>query len=165
MKPQKSSKGNSYLLFLAHRAVTAFRADSLRCSGDIAAALAGPPFFPPFLPNFDRYSRISGGSFVMNRTYTKTAHEVKRRFLLTYVTGSRIVASEMNTLQKDRQAVIVRAHVEGNSIRSIERMTGVHRDTIMRLIVRTGQGCAGFLDARIKNVPAKRIPSQTDSSR
>jgi len=63
----------------------------------------------------------------------------------------------MNTLPKDKQARIVTAHVEGNSIRSIERMTGIHRDTIMRLIVRAGQGCARLLDERIKNVPAHRI--------
>jgi len=37
----------------------------------------------------------------------------------------------MNTLAKDKQATIIRAHVEGNSIRSMERMTGVHRDTII----------------------------------
>ena len=30
---------------------------------------------------------------------------------------------------------------EGNSIRSIERMTGVHRDTIVRLGVRAGEAC------------------------
>jgi len=35
---------------LAHRACTAFLALSLRSSGVMAAALAGPPFFPPFLP-------------------------------------------------------------------------------------------------------------------
>jgi transposase-like protein len=31
---------------------------------------------------------------------------------------------------------------EGNSIRSIERVTGVHRDTIMRLGLRIGEACA-----------------------
>ena len=35
---------------------------------------------------------------------------------------------------------------EGNSIRSIERMTGIHRDTIMRLGVRVGQGCQRIMD-------------------
>ena len=31
--------------------------------------------------------------------------------------------------------------LEGCSIRSVERLTGIHRDTIMRLMVRTGQHC------------------------
>jgi IS1 family transposase len=63
----------------------------------------------------------------------------------------------MNILSREKQAAIIAAHVEGSSIRSIERMTGVHRDTIMRLIVRTGEGCARLLDEKVKNVPAKRI--------
>lgn len=38
-----------------------------------------------------------------------------------------------NNLKLDKQAVVVAALAEGSSIRSIERMTGIHRDTIMRL--------------------------------
>ena len=52
-----------------------------------------------------------------------------------------------NILPKDKQIAAIAALAEGNSIRSIERMTGVHRDTIMRLGVRVGQGYAwGFQD-------------------
>ena len=47
--------------------------------------------------------------------------------------------------------------VEGSSIRSIERITGVHRDTIMRLGTNVGQQCARFLDSRIKNVRASKV--------
>ena len=45
-------------------------------------------------------------------------------------------------LSKDKQIAVTAALAEGSSIRSIERMTGIHRDTIMRLGVRIGQGCA-----------------------
>jgi IS1 family transposase len=45
----------------------------------------------------------------------------------------------MNTLKLDKQIAVISALVEGNSIRSAERMTGVHRDTIMRLLARVGQ--------------------------
>ena len=48
----------------------------------------------------------------------------------------------MNRLPLARRTQIVAALVEGNSIRSIERMTGTHRDTIMRLMVDVGAGCA-----------------------
>lgn len=41
----------SMLFTLAQRANTALRALSLRSCGVMAAALAGPPFFPPRLPN------------------------------------------------------------------------------------------------------------------
>ena len=43
---------------------------------------------------------------------------------------------------------MISALAEGSSIRAIERITGVHRDTIMRLGVRVGQGCAALMDAR-----------------
>jgi hypothetical protein len=39
----------------------------------------------------------------------------------------------MNILPRDKQIEIVAALVEGCSIRAVERLTGVHRDTIMRL--------------------------------
>ncbi len=38
-----------------------------------------------------------------------------------------------NVLSVDKQATIIGLLAEGSSIRSIERVTGVHRDTIMRL--------------------------------
>ncbi len=38
-----------------------------------------------------------------------------------------------NELNSDKQIAIIAALAEGSSIRAIERMTGVHRDTIMRL--------------------------------
>lgn len=140
-----------------HLAMTALRADSLRCSGDIAAALAGPPFFPPFLPSLDKYSRSSFDTFGMSTSYTKTAHEIKQRFVLTYVNGSRTIIPEMNVLATDRKLTAISALVEGSSIRSIERMTGIHRDTIMRLGVSVGENCARLLDEKIRNVRSQRV--------
>src|SRR5829696_8204226 len=62
-----------------------------------------------------------------------------------------------NHLSKDKQIAVTAALAEGNSIRSIERMTGIHRDTIMRLGVRVGQGCAGLLDQKMRNLDCNRI--------
>jgi IS1 family transposase len=45
----------------------------------------------------------------------------------------------MNQLPIEKQILIASMLVEGNSIRSIERVTGVHRDTIMRLGVSLGE--------------------------
>jgi hypothetical protein len=44
--------------------------------------------------------------------------------------------------------------IEGNSIRSTERLTGVHRDTVMRLLVQAGDGAHALLDGKrpIENV-------------
>jgi transposase len=41
----------------------------------------------------------------------------------------------MNILSEEKQTLALSALVEGSSIRSVERMTGIHRDTIMRLMV------------------------------
>lgn len=62
-----------------------------------------------------------------------------------------------NVLPKDKQITIISALAEGNSIRSIERMTGVHRDTIMRLGVRVGQGCTALMDEKMRNLPCTRL--------
>ena len=58
----------------------------------------------------------------------------------------------MNKLQVDKQITILSALAEGNSIRSIERMTGVHRDTIMRLIVRTGKLCQNLMSKKQQKI-------------
>jgi len=44
-----------------------------------------------------------------------------------------------NVLGTDKQIGAIGALCQGSSIRSIERVTGVHRDTIMRLGVRSGR--------------------------
>jgi transposase-like protein len=62
-----------------------------------------------------------------------------------------------NHLSIDKQIAVTAALAEGNSIRSIERMTGIHRDTIMRLGVRIGQGCGRLLDEKMRNLDCNRI--------
>lgn len=63
----------------------------------------------------------------------------------------------MNILPRDKQITIISALTEGCSIRAIERMTGVHRDTIMRLAVRVGNHCVSLMDGIIRNVPAGTV--------
>jgi IS1 family transposase len=60
-------------------------------------------------------------------------------------------------LAKEKQVTVIAGLAEGNSIRSVERMTGVHRDTIMRLGVEVGERCARILDSEIKGLACKRI--------
>lgn len=47
--------------------------------------------------------------------------------------------------------------VEGNSIRSTERMMDTHRDTVMRLMVQVGDGCAKLMDERMRDLSCKRV--------
>ena len=60
-------------------------------------------------------------------------------------------------LKHEQKVTVVSALAEGSSIRSIERMTGIHRDTIMRLGVRIGQGCARLLDKKMRNLNSTSI--------
>jgi IS1 family transposase len=62
-----------------------------------------------------------------------------------------------NTLSTEKQAMVIGALAEGSSIRSIERMTGVHRDTIMRLGVKVGQGCTALMDAKLGNLTCTNL--------
>src|SRR6185312_12178133 len=40
--------------------------------------------------------------------------------------------------------------VEGNSIRSTERITGLHRDTIMKLLVGAGEKCEALMTEKVR---------------
>lgn len=63
----------------------------------------------------------------------------------------------MNKLRIEKQKTAISALVEGCSIRSTERMTGIHRDTIMRLMVRVGNACEGFMDRTMRGLNCKKI--------
>jgi IS1 family transposase len=62
-----------------------------------------------------------------------------------------------NVLGTDKKIAIIAALAEGSSIRSIERMTGIHRDTIMRLGVRIGQGCTILMHEKMRDLSCTRL--------
>jgi IS1 family transposase len=62
-----------------------------------------------------------------------------------------------NVLPKDKQIAVIGALTEGSSLRSIERITGIHHDTIGRLAVKVGQGCAALLDSSMRNLSCNRL--------
>ncbi len=63
----------------------------------------------------------------------------------------------MYSLAIDQKIGVLNALAEGCSIRSTERMTRHHRDTIMRLLVDAGTKTKNVMDALIKDVPLKNI--------
>ena len=63
----------------------------------------------------------------------------------------------MNKLKDPKKESVIAALVEGSSIRSTERMTGVHRDTIMRLLHRIGAGCEIIMDQTMRNLGCRDI--------
>ena len=60
-------------------------------------------------------------------------------------------------LSIEKATSILKLMLEGMSIRSIERITEVHRDTIMRLLLEAGEKCNGLLRRKLQNIAAKRI--------
>jgi IS1 family transposase/lambda repressor-like predicted transcriptional regulator len=63
----------------------------------------------------------------------------------------------MNQLDSVQRAQVIAALVEGNSIRSVSRMTGIARNTISTLLFMAGAACARYQDEKLRNLPCKRI--------
>ena len=63
----------------------------------------------------------------------------------------------MNRLSRAERATIIRALVEGNSIRSTARMTGAARNTITTLLVQLGTACAAYQDRKLRYLTSDRI--------
>jgi hypothetical protein len=63
----------------------------------------------------------------------------------------------MLRLSTDKKVVIISALVEGCSVRSTSRLTGVAKGTILRLLADVGATCARYQDEVIRNVAAKRV--------
>jgi transposase-like protein/IS1 family transposase len=57
----------------------------------------------------------------------------------------------------EKAEAILKLLVEGVSVRAVERLTEVHRDTILRLLVKAGERCEKILGEKIRNVPCKDV--------
>lgn len=60
-------------------------------------------------------------------------------------------------LPEDKAVTILQLLVEGMSVRSIERVTGVHRDTVLRLLETVGKKCIWIQENLVKNVKVKFV--------
>jgi len=63
----------------------------------------------------------------------------------------------MNRLSTAKKVAVVSALVEGCSVRSTSRLTGVAKGTILRLLADVGAACARYQHDAIRNVPSKRV--------
>lgn len=63
----------------------------------------------------------------------------------------------MNKLGTEERVRVVAALIEGNSLRSTTRMTGIHRTTIMKLLADLGEACAEYQDQAFVNLKCERI--------
>lgn len=57
----------------------------------------------------------------------------------------------------DRAALAVQLLIEGNSIRSTERITNLDRNTIMRVLVLAGERCQSLMDEKMRHLTPKHL--------
>ncbi len=60
-------------------------------------------------------------------------------------------------LPLDKALSVIQHLVEGCSIRSTERITGVNRNTILDLLVIVGERCESLLERKVRNVACKDV--------
>lgn len=62
-----------------------------------------------------------------------------------------------NVLAAQDRLTILKLLVEGNSIRSTSRLTGCHKTTVMRVLVKYGNACKRFLDAELRGLKLRHV--------
>lgn len=60
-------------------------------------------------------------------------------------------------LAEHKAVMCLQLLVEGNSVRSTERITGVHRDTILDLLVTVGDECEHLMQGRIRSLTVRDV--------
>lgn len=63
----------------------------------------------------------------------------------------------MNKLPVEKRVAVLKALVEGCSIRSVVRMTGVAKNTVVNLLVAAGKACGRFHHENVRNLTCKSI--------
>lgn len=67
------------------------------------------------------------------------------------------MVSMANVLNNAKRAAVISALVEGNSVRATVRMTGVAKNTVIKLLVELGDVCQSYADEHLRNLPCKRL--------
>lgn len=67
--------------------------------------------------------------------------------------------SSLGTMRVSEDVALraIQCLIEGCSIRSTERMTGLHRDTIMQLLILAGERCSKLMDERMRGLKCNYI--------
>jgi IS1 family transposase len=65
--------------------------------------------------------------------------------------------SGMNRLPRETRARVLHLLCEGSSIRAVERLTGVTKKAVTRLVVDAGHACTEYQDRVLRNLPSKRV--------
>ena len=63
----------------------------------------------------------------------------------------------MNKLTTEKRIQIIRCLVEGNSIRATCRMTGIAKNTVIKLLVDFGKVCSEYQNKALRNLTCKKL--------
>ena len=62
-----------------------------------------------------------------------------------------------NHLPRKKQIEVLHRLVEGNTLRSTTRLTGIHRTTIMKLMVKFGTACKAYMDSQLRGLHLRHV--------
>jgi len=62
-----------------------------------------------------------------------------------------------NVLSIEKQVAVITALVEGCSVRSTARMTGVSKGAVLRTLAKVGKACQEYQNAVLRNIHARRV--------
>ena len=74
----------------------------------------------------------------------------------TYTEEHKGLIADMN-LADEKALLALQLLIEGNSLRSTERITGVDINTLLKLLVRAGEKCEKLMGKLIVNIPVKDV--------
>jgi transposase-like protein len=60
-------------------------------------------------------------------------------------------------LPVEKAEMVLRLLLEGNSVSSVERITGIHHGTILKLLVLVGEKCERIMAEKIRNVAVRDV--------
>lgn len=63
----------------------------------------------------------------------------------------------MNRLTPSQRAAVITCLIEGCSVRSTVRMTGVAQKTVLRVLVEVGAVCADYQDRAMRDLKSERV--------
>lgn len=63
----------------------------------------------------------------------------------------------MNRLTTDKRIAVIAALIEGTSINATCRMTGVAKNTVLKLLKEMGCACAAYHNAHVRNLRVRRV--------
>lgn len=101
-------------------------------------------------PNCDGLSKKDGKDRDGNQRFKCRLCEKRFSLSKEKLLGSMILA-------EDTALMCLNVLVEGNSIRSTERITGVHRDTVLSLLETVGKKCLWIQENLVRNVKVKFV--------